>query len=91
MVLKVTSESDIVAKGLNEAVIKLISEKGEPKWMLEFRLKAFEHWKTLEEPKWSNVDYPKIDFQDIAYYSAPKKKDTKKSMDEVDPELFLHF
>ena len=85
-------ESDIVAKGLNEAVIKLISEKkGEPKWMLEFRLKAFEHWKTLEEPKWSNVDYPKIDFQDIAYYSAPKKKDTKKSMDEVDPELLRTF
>ncbi len=85
-------ESDIVAKGLNEDVIKLISEKkGEPKWMLEFRLKAFEHWKTLEEPKWSNVDYPKIDFQDIAYYSAPKKRDTKKSMDEVDPELLRTF
>ena len=85
-------ESDIVAKGLNEGVIKLISEKkGEPKWMLEFRLKAFEHWKTLEEPKWSNVDYPKIDFQDIAYYSAPKKRDKKKSMDEVDPELLRTF
>jgi Fe-S cluster assembly protein SufB len=83
-------EADVVPKGLNEEVIRLISQKkGEPEWLLEFRLKAFRHWLTMTEPTWPNVKYPKIDFQDIAYYSAPKAK--KKSMDEVDPELLRTF
>ncbi len=85
-------ESDIVPKGLNEDVVRLISaKKNEPAWLLEFRLKAFRHWLTMSEPKWPNVKYPQIDFQDISYYSAPKSKATKKSMDEVDPELLRTF
>ena len=85
-------ESDVVAKGLNEDVIRLISaKKNEPEWLLEFRLQAFRHWQAMTEPKWPNVKYPKIDFQDISYYSAPKSKATKKSMDEVDPELLRTF
>ncbi len=85
-------ESDIVPKGLNEDVVRVISaKKNEPEWLLEFRLKAFRHWQTMTEPKWPNVKYPKIDFQDISYYSAPKAKATKKSMDEVDPELLRTF
>ena len=88
---KTEIESDIVAKGLNEDVVRLISsKKNEPDWLLEFRLNAFRHWQTLEEPTWPNVEYPKIDFQDIAYYAAPKTK-KKKSMDEVDPELLKTF
>jgi Fe-S cluster assembly protein SufB len=83
-------EADVVPKGLNEDIIRLISQKkGEPEWLLEFRLKAFRHWLTMTEPTWPNVRYPKIDFQDISYYSAPKPK--KKSMDEVDPELLRTF
>ncbi len=85
-------ESDTVPRGLDEDVIRLISaKKNEPEWLLEFRLKAFRHWQTMTEPKWPNVKYPKIDFQDISYYSAPKSKATKKSMDEVDPELLRTF
>jgi len=85
-------ESDVVAKGLNEDVIRVISaKKNEPEWLLEFRLQAFRHWQTMTEPKWPNVKYPKIDFQNISYYSAPKSKATKKSMDEVDPELLRTF
>ena len=85
-------EADVVAKGLNEDVIRTISaKKEEPEWLLEFRLKAFRHWQTMTEPEWPNVKYPKIDFQDISYYSAPKPKATKKSMDEVDPELLRTF
>ncbi len=85
-------EADTVAKGLNEDVICTISaKKNEPEWLLEFRLKAFQHWQTMTEPAWPNVKYPKIDFQDIVYYSAPKPKATKKSMDEVDPELLRTF
>ena len=85
-------ESDVVAKGLNEDVIRLISaKKNEPEWLLEFRLQAFRHWQAMTEPKWPNVKYPKIDFQNISYYSAPKSKATKKSMDEVDPELLRTF
>ncbi len=84
-------EADVFAKGINEDVVRLISKKKqEPEWLLDFRLKAFRHWKTLEEPTWSNVTYPKIDFQDIAYFSAPKPP-KKKSMDEVDPELIRTF
>jgi len=85
-------ESDVVAKGLSEDVIRLISDKkGEPEWLLEFRLKAYRHWLTMAEPTWPNVKYPKIDFQGISYYSAPKAKKKLASMDEVDPELLRTF
>jgi Fe-S cluster assembly protein SufB len=85
-------ESDVVAKGLSEDVIRLISEKkGEPQWLLEFRLKAYRHWLTMTEPTWPNVKYPRIDFQGISYYSAPKAKKKLASMDEVDPELLRTF
>ena len=85
-------ESDVVAKGLSEDVIRLISDKkGEPEWLLEFRLKAYRHWLTMTEPAWPNVRYPKIDFQDISYFSAPKPKKKLASMDEVDPELLRTF
>src|ERR671929_1798346 len=84
-------EAETAPKGLNEDTIRLISsKKNEPEWLLEFRLKAYRHWLTMEEPRWPNVHYPKIDFQDIIYYSAPKPK-KKKSMDEVDPELLRTF
>ncbi len=85
-------ESDTVPKGLNEDVVRVISaKKNEPEWLLEFRLKSFRHWQTMTEPKWPNVKYPRIDFQNMSYYSAPKPKATKKSMDEVDPELLRTF
>jgi Fe-S cluster assembly protein SufB len=84
-------EAETAPKGLSEDTIRLISsKKNEPEWLLEFRLKAYRHWLTMEEPRWPNVTYPKIDFQDIIYYSAPKPK-KKKSMDEVDPELLRTF
>jgi len=84
-------ESETAPKGLSEDTIRLIStKKNEPEWLLEFRLKAYRHWLTMEEPRWPNVTYEKIDFQDIIYYSAPKAK-KKKSMDEVDPELLRTF
>src|ERR1043166_5114228 len=80
-------ESDVIPRGLTEDTIRLIVEKkNEPEWMLEFRLKAYRHWLTMTEPKhWPNIDYPEIDYQDIIYYSAPKQKPTKASLDEVDP------
>src|SRR5215471_16806510 len=86
-------ETDIIPKGLSEDTIRLISEKkNEPEWMLEFRLKAYRNWLKMEEPNyWANIDYPRIDFQDITYYAAPKKKETKESLDEVDPELLKTF
>ena len=81
-------EQDIVPKGLNEDTIRFIShKKEEPEFLLNFRLKSYEHWLTMPEPKWAHVHYPPIDFQDIHYYAAPKKKEKLKSMDEVDPEL----
>src|SRR5512147_2540274 len=82
-------EQDTVPPGLSEDVIRLISrKKGEPEWLLEWRLKAFRHWLTMKEPTWQNVHYPPIDYQDIVYFSAPKsKKDAPKSLDEVDPKL----
>src|ERR687891_783733 len=84
-------EAETAPKGLSEDTIRLISaKKNEPEWLLEFRLKAYRHWLTMEEPRWPNVTYPKIDFQAIIYYSAPKPK-KKKSMDEVDPELLRTF
>lgn len=86
-------ESETIAKGLSEDTIRLISaKKEEPEWMLEFRLKAYRHWLTMTEPKqWPNLKYPDVDYQDISYYSAPKQKTTKKSLDEVDPELLRTF
>ncbi len=85
-------ESDTVARGLDEDVIRLIShKKNEPDWLLEFRLQAYRHWLTMAEPTWPNVHYPKIDFQAISYYSAPKPKKKLASMDEVDPELLRTF
>ncbi len=81
-------ESVKAPKGLDEDTIRYISaRKNEPAWMLEWRLDAFERWKTMSEPTWARVDYPKIDFQDLYYYSAPKNTDGPKSLDEVDPEL----
>ncbi len=85
-------ESDVAAKGLNEDTIRLISsKKREPEWLLEFRLKAFRHWLTMTPPEWANVHHPKIDFQAISYYSAPRPKPKLASMDEVDPELLRTF
>ena len=85
-------ESDQAPKGLNEDTVRFISlKKNEPEWLLEWRLKAFRNWQSLAEPKWPNVHYPKIEFQDIIYYSAPKKPKELKSLDEVDPELIETF
>ena len=85
-------ESDVAPAGLSEGTIRLISgKKNEPEWLLELRLKAYRQWLTMEEPRWPNVKYPKIDFQAISYYSAPKPKKTLNSMDEVDPELLRTF
>src|SRR6202795_3721129 len=85
-------ESDVAAKGLDEGVIRLISsKKNEPQWLLDFRLEAYRHWLTMNEPKWPNVRYPKIDFQAISYYAAPKPKAKLASLDEVDPELLRTF
>jgi Fe-S cluster assembly protein SufB len=85
-------ESETFAKGLNEDVVRAISKKKEePQFMLDFRLKAFAIWKTMKEPEWPNVHYPKMDFQDISYYSAPKQKKVLNSLDEVDPEVMRTF
>ncbi|MDH5481169.1 MAG: Fe-S cluster assembly protein SufB, partial [Nitrosomonas sp.] len=85
-------ESEVAPKGLNEDTIRLISsKKNEPEWLLEFRLSAYKKWLTMSEPDWQNVHYPKIDFQAISYYSAPKPKKKLASMDEVDPELLRTF
>ncbi|MEW6193946.1 MAG: Fe-S cluster assembly protein SufB [Bacteroidota bacterium] len=85
-------ESETVPKGLNEDIVRLISaKKHEPEWMTDWRLKAFRHWKKMEEPHWPNVHYPQIDYQDISYYSAPKSKPQLNSLDEVDPELLKTF
>jgi Fe-S cluster assembly protein SufB len=86
-------ESDTIPRGLSEETVRLISEKKhEPEWMFEFRLKAFRHWLTMTEPKhWPNLTYPEINYQDMIYYSAPKQKALKASLDEVDPELLKTF
>ena len=85
-------ETETIGRGLNEDVIRLISQKkGEPEWMLERRLKAYRHWLTLEHPTWAHLDIPEIDFQDVIYYAAPKPKKQLNSMDEVDPELKRTF
>jgi Fe-S cluster assembly protein SufB len=81
-------ETDTAPKGLNEDIVRFISEKkNEPEFMLNWRLKAFRHWQTMEEPEWPNVKYSQIDYQDAYYYAAPKRKKELKSLDEVDPQL----
>ncbi|MGH9883016.1 MAG: Fe-S cluster assembly protein SufB, partial [Pyrinomonadaceae bacterium] len=86
-------ESDVIPRGLSEDTIRLIVEKkNEPDWMLDFRLKAYRQWLTLDEPRhWPNIVYPEINYQDVIYYSAPKQKIAKASLDEVDPELLRTF
>lgn len=85
-------ESDDLPIGLNEDIVRAISaKKEEPEWMLEYRLKAFRHWLTLEEPSWADVSYPPIDYQAVRYYSAPKQQVKRESLDEVDPELLDTF
>ena len=85
-------DTDIVPPGLSEDVIRFISaKKHEPEWLLDFRLKAYRHWLTLRQPEWAHLKIPPIDFQAISYYAAPKPKEEKKSLDEVDPELLDTF
>ncbi|RIY03740.1 Fe-S cluster assembly protein SufB [Aureimonas flava] len=85
-------EMDVAPKGLNEDTIRLISaKKNEPEWMLEWRLQAFERWKSMESPSWARLDYPPIDFQDIHYYAAPKSMSGPASLDEVDPEILRTY
>ena len=85
--------TDIIEKGLNEEVVRLISEKkGEPEWMLEFRLKAFRYWQTLTQPSWGHVHLPEIDYQEISYYADPLSKKRKEAtVDDIDPELMKTF
>ena len=85
-------ETESFPKGLNENIIRRLSEiKGEPEWMLAWRLNAYKHWLTMTEPTWANITYPKIDYNDIIYFSAPKNRQKYESLDEVDPELLKTF
>ena len=85
-------DTELIPKGLNEDTIRLISsKKEEPQWLLEWRLKAFRHWEKMTEPKWPNVKYPPVNYQDIIYYAAPKQKQVLNSLDEADPELLKTF
>ncbi|MFT7104751.1 MAG: Fe-S cluster assembly protein SufB [Flavobacteriales bacterium] len=85
-------DTELIPKGLNEDTIRLISsKKEEPQWLLDWRLEAFRHWGTLTEPKWPNVKYPPVDYQDIIYYADPKPKKILNSLDEVDPELLKTY
>ncbi len=85
-------EMDTAPKGLNEDIVRFISaKKNEPEWLLEFRLKAFRYWQKMEEPDWALIDYPPINYQDIIYYAAPKRKKELESLDDVDPELLDTF
>lgn len=85
-------ETDTAPKGLSEDIIRFISQKkDEPEWMLEWRLQAYRIWLKMEEPKWANIKYGPIDYQDIIYYSSPKKKPSLQSLDEVDPEIRATF
>lgn len=85
-------DTETIHRGLDEATVRLISaKKNEPEWLLEFRLKAFRYWQTLEMPTWAHLSIPPIDYQDIIYYAAPKQKEGPKSLDEVDPELLKTF
>ena len=85
-------DTETLGKGLTEETVRLISaKKGEPEWMLEYRLEAFRAWQRMEQPDWAHLNIPPIDYQDIYYYAAPKKKEGPKSLDEVDPELLRTF
>ena len=85
-------ETETIPKGLNEDVVRIISaKKEEPEWLTEFRLKAFRHWKTMKMPDWAHLRIPEIDYQDIIYYAAPKRKARYESLDDVDPELLDTF
>src|SRR5438046_3726504 len=86
-------EAETIPRGLSEDTVRLISaKKDEPEWMLEFRLKAYRNWLKMEEPRrWPNIVFPEVDYQDMIYYSAPKQKAKKASLDEVDPELLRTF
>src|ERR1700736_3441999 len=85
-------ESDKAPKGLSEDTVRFISaKKGEPAWMLEWRLGAYRHWLTMREPRWARVDYPAIDYQNIYYYAAPKRTVAPKSLDEIDPEILKTY
>ena len=85
-------ESEKAPLGLYEEIVRFISKKkNEPKWLLDWRLKAYKKWLTMKEPNWAMVNFPKIDFQDIYYYSAPKSKPKLNSLDEVDPELLRTY
>lgn len=85
-------DTDVIHRGLDEETVRIISaKKHEPEWLLEFRLRAFRYWQTLEMPDWALLKIPPIDYQDIIYYAAPVKKDGPKSMEEVDPELLKTF
>src|SRR5579859_4905303 len=86
-------EADVVPRGLNEEIVRMISaKKNEPEWMLDWRLKAYRHWLTMKEPTWANVHYPAIDYQDMTYYSAPKTKGSgPKSLQEIDPEVLKTY
>lgn len=85
-------DTETIGKGLSEDTVRLISaKKGEPEWMLDFRLKAYRHWLTLEHPKWAHLTIPEIDFQDVIYYAAPKQPKEWKEGDEIDPELQATF
>ncbi|WP_332658215.1 Fe-S cluster assembly protein SufB [Brevundimonas sp.] len=85
-------DTEFAPKGLNADIVRFISEKkGEPEWMLEWRLAAYERWLAMEEPTWASVKYTPVDYQDLHYYAAPKKKDGPKSLDEVDPELLAVY
>ncbi len=84
--------TEFIEKGLNEKIVRLISEKkNEPDWLLDFRLKAYHHWLTMDLPTWAHLNIPPIDFQDIIYYAAPQQKKSPQSMDEIDPELLKTF
>ena len=85
-------ESDMAPKGLNEDIVRFISaKKDDPEWMTQWRLDAYKRWLTMQEPVWARVNYPKIDFQDLYYYAAPKRSPGPKSLDEVDPELLRTY
>lgn len=85
-------DTEVIHRGLDEETVRIISaKKNEPEWLLEFRLRAFRHWQTLEVPTWAHLNIPPIDYQDIIYYAAPKKKEGPASLDEVDPELLKTF
>ena len=84
--------TDIIETGLNEDIVRLISaKKGEPDWMLDFRLKAFRHWLTMKQPEWGHVHLPEIDYRAISYYADPARQEKKNEKKEIDPELMKTF